>query len=92
MTSISIIPLVEIVVMIVALPSTISPVPTTVSFTIIDTGPLGTGRPVSASVTVTSMVTFPTTLLVTSASVMLSRGPTVIATVVLVPLYVSSPG
>ena len=75
-----------------AVPFSISPLPTTFPSTIISTGPFGTGFPVVASVTSTLIVTFPATLSVTLASVTLSRGSTVIGTVTFVELYVSFPG
>ena len=75
----------------IAVPSTTSPVPTTVPFTLATTGPLGTGSPVSASVTVALIVTFPTVLLITSPVISLGRGKISMSTVVLVALYVSLP-
>ena len=56
------------------------------------TGPEVTGFPVSLSVTVALTVTFPAVLFVTLAVVFVGRGFTSTFCVVLVALYVSSPG
>lgn len=71
---------------IVTLPFTTSPLPTRVSLTYTLTVPFCTGSPVLVSVTLTSTVTFPAVLLMILASVVLSRGSTFIGTVVFVAL------
>ena len=66
----------------IAVPLITSPVPTTVPLTLATTGPLGTGKPVSASVTVALIVTFLAVLLITSPVISLGRGKIFMSTVV----------
>ena len=69
-----------------------SSVPTMLFPTIMFTVPLVICAPVVLSVTLTFTVTLPAVLLTIDATVVLSRGTTFIANVLLVALYVSSPG